>query len=319
MNNSTEEKQSISAGFIQFYNDQVMDTISTFEESKKNYIDLFILQFTTWDGFVVNYNKNEIREWCNGNDSKIFVGLTGRGSEINGLHRDHTTYWKNGDEIDTDKISSLVQEDMSIVDNWSQGDNGFITGFYSSYEPLSTKYVESVGQEYDEYLSMLGGKLEEWANTNNRDVVLAFSGAVAKHISHNEFSRIEIQRRAKIFSKRVFDISRKILTDKNKLKLVFILQDGAGERNVRNDQLSASIRPFFVEVKNGLKTINDLEFWPLIEAFDKVGGHREHTSKDSLTLRLENVSDLGWNSGTEEKYRIAVFDLPRFNKTMSDD
>lgn len=305
-------KQPISAGFIQFYNHNLANTITTLNASKRNNIDLIILQFTTWDDFTVNYDKDELLEWSKANDSKMLVGLTGRGSEINRLHRDHSTYWK--EEIDDDKINRLIDEDIKIVDDWPN--NKSILGFYSSYEPLSTEYVESVGQEYDKYLLDLSNELEKWAEINNRDVVLAFSGAVAEHLPLNEFARREIEEKAKIFSKRISEISKKILTNKNRLKLVFILQDGAGVRNVRNDHLALGVRPFFVEVKKELEQLNNIEFWPLVEAFDK---NEEHTSKDSLKLRWENISDLGWNSEKEEKYRVVVFDLPRFNEVMEGD
>ncbi|MDM8544202.1 hypothetical protein QUF90_24255 [Desulfococcaceae bacterium HSG9] len=308
-----EAKQLVSAGFIQFYNDDLINTTKTLNDSKMNNIDLIILQFTKWDNVTVNYDKNKILEWSKTNDSKILIGLTGRGSKVNGLDRDHTTYWKN--KVDNIKITNLIEEDMEIVTDWPRN-NKVIIGFYSSYEPLSTMYVRDVGIEYDEYLLGLSNKLEDWAKTNNRDIILAFSGAVAYHSAHSEYARRVIKDKAKIFSERILKIAKKVLANKNRVKLVFILQDGAGERKVSNDQLAVKVKPFFVEVKKELKTINNIKFWPLIEAFDRVGAVRKHTSKDSLKRRWENISDLGWNSGIEDKYRIVVFDLPSFNKTM---
>lgn len=303
---NAEIKQSASAGFIQFYNHQVVDTIPTFKESKKHGIDLFILQFTKWDEFLVNYDKDKIRAWCNASDSKILVGLTGRGSEINGLHRDHATYWKEGINV-----SGLIDEDIEIVSDWLLNENSFISGFYSSYEPLSTEYAESVGEEYDNYLFGLSDKIEKWAKANNRDVIFAFSGAVADHAADDE---ITIKKKAERFSGRVSKIIRGILAGKNHLKLVFLLQDGSGARDVMDNQLAEKIRPFFVEMKNKIKLIDNAEFWPLVEAFNQ---DESPASKKSFRKRLENIQDLGWNGGTGEEYRIAVFDLPRFNIIMA--
>lgn len=305
---NVETKQSVSAGFIQFYNHQVMNTIPTFEESKKHGIDLFVLNFTKWDEFLVNYDKDEIRTWCNANDSKILVGLTGAGNPVGvkGITRSHTDYWKGGINV-----SELIKEDMNIVSDWPRNENRFISGFYSSYEPLSTEYVEGLVEEYDKYLFGLSCELENWAEENSRDVILAFSGAVADHKLHDE---IYIKKKAEIFSDRVSKIIRGVLAGKNHLKLVFILQDGSGARGIMDNQLAAKIRPFFVEMRNKIKLIDKAEFWPLVEAFNK---DESPASKDSLKRRLENIHDLGWNSGTEEKYRVTVFDLPRFNIIMA--
>ena len=306
-----EAKEPISAGFIQFYNNELTKTIKTFEESKKNNIKLIILQFTKWDNILVNYDKDKILRWSKTNNMKIIVGLTGRGSPINALHRDHSTYWKT--KVDDVKITKLIREDMNIVSDWPIK-NRYIDGFYSTYEPLSTLYEESVGREYDEYLLGLSNKLEEWAEQNNRDVLLAFSGAVGRHSSDTEYDRSRIKDRAKKFSRRVSKIAKQILLNKSRLKLIFILQDGSGVRQISDEELAIKVRPFFIEVRNELKTINNIEFWPLIEAFDKVGDKTKYISKNRLKHRLDNISNLGWSGETDERYRIVVFDLPSYNQ-----
>ncbi len=331
MPTSNVEEEHISAGFIQFYNDDQPESETTILFDKnKTAIDLFILQFTTWDNITIKYNTDEILAWGEVNNNKILVGLTGAGSKIDTpkgmMNRDNTLYW---DQQDPQNILNLVNEDMKIVNEWSTLSMGHtaIAGFYSSYEPLSNLY--DVGSEYDDYLVALGNKLEEWGNDNDRNVILAFSGVI--HVKKDDRSdSIYIENNSEKFSKRIINLLEKILCGKKRLTLVFILQDGAGERQVNDNDLSTVIKPFFEKIHTGLQDINhkNIQFWPLVEAFDCMPLNnsdnidcksRPPTSQSSFKKRLENISGLGWNyteteTETEtEKYKIVVFDLPKFN------
>lgn len=330
---SNIQARDISAGFIQLYNSSELnsDVENILNKGKSKGIEVNILQFTKEGIYEVKYNKNQIYNWMDENNKTVFIGLTGGATKITKkcsianqskdkatYARNDTTYWRDCIGNDNIRLNSLVDEDMSIVNSWIS-DNNPIEGFYSAYEPLSTTYYESIGNSYKKYLVLLSNKLEKWANKHNRTITLSFSGAVGDHKSD---SNSTIVRKSRAFSREVLNIAREILQGKKRLKLVFILQGGSGEREVADDQLSEKIRPFFRQIREDLissysrdsnnpKLLENFEFWPLVEVLKLDGKNKQ----ERVCKRLENISDMGWSS--TGNYRVAVFSLDKYNDIFS--
>jgi hypothetical protein len=135
--NTEDNLSHISVGFIQFYNDDLLRVKDTFLKSIENHTKIIILQFTKFGGYLVGYDKDQIFNLSNENNISLLIGLAAVQA------RNYTTFWQ--DNINQKKIDMLVSEDIKLVNSWIINNkiNKNIIGFYSSYEPLSTKFFQA--------------------------------------------------------------------------------------------------------------------------------------------------------------------------------